>query len=627
MASVVPDECRDDAASASGRTLLHDGPYIDPSSARLRQIRESFLSTGTIDFREVEQAGIDQRLVDSWRRCLRYGLDPRTTRPAPGGEADVDSLLVRIVNGVVMQREAALEQSMCGLSLTDDKGVVLRQWLRDRALRRWLEQQNIVPSFSVDETVLGTTSGICLLNEQPTMVRGLEHFCDDYAELASAGVPLVHPVTHRIVGSLNLGIRIRDASPVLLSWVMDIVRDVQRALVDAATERERALLDAYLMEMRDARHPLVVLNDRTVITNAAAARMLTSVDQALLWEHACRTIYNDHQDECQLVLTDGTTVSVQCREVTDASASAGAVVRIRPVIERKSRKGGKVTAAPAAALPGLVGEGPRWRRLCRQATEAAKVRSPVLLVGERGTGKVAVAQAMSNHNAVVLDAVDINAQGVRAWVNELKRLLNAPDEAAVIIRRCDELEDSTATTVGNLIHSHRDGPVRIFATATQVSEHRQVNTLQAEFPLLLEVPALRERLEDLPALLGALTRTASERLGRAPSHVRWMPDAVQALSRVEWRGNVASLQTVVVRVLQKTSNNYISSADLPDDITGNAARRKLGGLEQLEATAIITALREAGGNKSRTAESLGIARSTLYRKTRALGIDLSASTF
>jgi hypothetical protein len=66
---------------------------------------------------------------------------------------------------------------------------------------------------------------------------------------------------------------------------------------------------------------------------------------------------------------------------------------------------------------------------------------------------------------------------------------------------------------------------------------------------------------------------------------------------------------------------------------GHAARRPgcpgrpLARLEQAEARAIMTAVREAGGNKHRAAESLGIARSTLYRKVRALGIDLSTSMY
>lgn len=207
----------------------------------------------------------------------------------------------------------------------------------------------IVPSVAVDETAIGTSSGICLLTEKPTMVRGLEHFYEEYSEVTSAGVPIIHPVTRRIVGSLNLTSRYRDTSPVLLSWVMELVSDIQHAFQETATRRERTLLNAYLTENRDARHPLVALNDQTIITNATAARLISSVDQALLWEHASRAIHDGSYESRQLVLTDGTVVSVQCREVVDTAESAGAVIRIRPVVESRSRERAS-SSAPACRV-------------------------------------------------------------------------------------------------------------------------------------------------------------------------------------------------------------------------------------------------------------------------------------
>ncbi|HKT58832.1 MAG TPA: helix-turn-helix domain-containing protein, partial [Gemmatimonadales bacterium] len=69
------------------------------------------------------------------------------------------------------------------------------------------------------------------------------------------------------------------------------------------------------------------------------------------------------------------------------------------------------------------------------------------------------------------------------------------------------------------------------------------------------------------------------------------------------------------------------TADLPPEYVARAARRQLAALEQIEAQTIVRALREAGGNKHQAALALGIARSTLYRKIRALGLDLSASIY
>jgi transcriptional regulator of acetoin/glycerol metabolism len=107
-----------------------------------------------------------------------------------------------------------------------------------------------------------------------------------------------------------------------------------------------------------------------------------------------------------------------------------------------------------------------------------------------------------------------------------------------------------------------------------------------------------------------------------------MPDAVQALSRLDWPGNVAALEALVRRlVAHRRGGGYVGAGDLPADVVAGTARRRLAALEQAEAKAILEAMRAAGGNKQRAAESLGIARSTLYRKVRALGLDLSATAF
>ncbi|PWD42324.1 hypothetical protein ACN93_14370 [Gordonia paraffinivorans] len=575
-----------------------------------------------VDPDDLRASGLDMSVIDSWRRSLRYGLGNRPRQIVRSVEVDMQNPLVKVAHAVITSREAVLEQSMCGLSLTDADGVLLRQWVGDPAVGKWLERHGIVPSVAVDESSIGTSSGICLLTEKPAIVRGLEHFYEEYAEVTSAGVPIIHPVTRRIVGSLNLTSRYRDTSPVLLSWVMELVADIQQEFHQTATRRERTLLNAYLNENRDARHPLVALNDQTIITNATAARLISSVDQALLWEHASRAIREGSERSRQLVLTDGTVVSVQCREVVSAAESVGAVVRIRPVDERPSRSR---ACSPAPGLPGLVGDGPRWRELCRHAV-AADPAMPTLIVGERGTGKLSVAQALAGGSATVLDATSVGIEGRDSFLRRLSDLLAQETPSSVVLRRCDELDDSTATAVATLLRSARGGPVRVLATTTRDVEHGHTDPLYAEFPVVLSVPPLRERIEDLPSLLASLSQVASARLGRTGG-VRWMPDAVQALSRLEWRGNITSLETVVMRVLQSTTNGYVNAADLPADVVASASRRKLAGLEHVEAHAITAALREAGGNKNKAAERLGIARSTLYRKIRTLGIDLTTSAF
>jgi len=596
---------------------------VDPQSPEFRKIREAVLDAGVTDGDDLQALGIAPSVLESWRRSLHYGLSAQSLQPLAIGVVDDDSPFVRAAHSVISERELMLTQSKCGLSLTDNNGVVLRQWVRDPSLDRWLDNHGLVPSASVAETTIGTTSGICLLSERPTMICGPEHFFDGYADVTSAGVPVVHPVTRRTVGSLNLTSRVRDTSPVLLSWLMELVRDIEGVLQASATQRERTLLDAYLNENRDTRHPLVALNDHTIITNAVAARLLSSVDQALLWEHASRAIGEGLQEPREVVLTNGTVVSIHCRQILGATESVGAVVRIRHVPEPRYRA---PQSLQSVSLPGLVGEGPQWRELCRAAA-AADREERVLLVGERGTGKTAVARAIAGENSVVLDACEIAVIGTDAWLQRLVHMLQSDALSAVIIRRCDELDPATAESVTDAMLTHRSGATRVFATTRDPIEHGHASTLGSAFALVLAVPPLRERYEDLPVLLDVLTRRAHRRLGRTAAQTRWMPDAVQALSRLQWQGNITSLDTVVNRVLQSTSNQYINAADLPADVVASASRRKLVGLEHVEANAITAALRAAGGNKNRAAENLGIARSTLYRKIRSLGIDLTTAAF
>jgi transcriptional regulator of acetoin/glycerol metabolism len=106
-----------------------------------------------------------------------------------------------------------------------------------------------------------------------------------------------------------------------------------------------------------------------------------------------------------------------------------------------------------------------------------------------------------------------------------------------------------------------------------------------------------------------------------------MPDALQVLARVDWPENLRSLQSVVAAVSRECRTGYVDSRVLPEGVRVRASGRQLSRLEQLEATEIVASLRESEGNKLATAKRLGIARSTLYRRMRSLGMDLMAVNY
>ena len=91
------------------------------------------------------------------------------------------------------------------------------------------------------------------------------------------------------------------------------------------------------------------------------------------------------------------------------------------------------------------------------------------------------------------------------------------------------------------------------------------------------------------------------------------------LTGARWPGNVTELAEAVRTALAARPTGDIEPHDLPRDLAGRA-RRRLSPLEALERDCIVSALEEAGGNRSRAAEALGIGRATLYRRLRAFGL-------
>ena len=377
---------------------------------------------------------------------------------------------------------------------------------------------------------------------------------------------------------------------------------------------------------RNAKSPVVCLNERTVLTNSAAARLLGPADQALLWELASHCIAAQADDETTLVLSCGQTIVARCCPIRDGSATVGATIEMQLSAPREPRRaavpGHNRSGGPQ--LPPLAGNGPRWTAMCDELAGALAADRSMLLAGEPGTGKLSVARALFPDRRVdVIDAA-LHAVGEPGeWLRTLDGRLGDPD-GVVVLQHLETLDVFTARTVTSLLgRLHGQGPT-IVGTLTRVAGRLPSHGPPVDcFAATVEVPPLRERLEDFRDLLDVLTARHATGAGTW----RWMPDSVQTLVRVDWPSNVQSLENVVEQLVAGRTPGYIDARSLPAWIRAAATRRQLSQLEQLEAGAITVALAQAGGNKLEAARALGIARSTLYRRMRTLGIALAGANF
>ena len=145
--------------------------------------------------------------------------------------------------------------------------------------------------------------------------------------------------------------------------------------------------------------------------------------------------------------------------------------------------------------------------------------------------------------------------------------------------------------------------------------------------IVIRVPPLRERRDDIPLLAGQFLTNACARTGRA---VEIAPDALDALAAYDWPGNVRELENTIERLVLFSRGASIHAADLPPAISAVGATTQLHtqlftdlpSLDELERRYLLHVLQAVGGNRTRAAEVLGIDRRTLYRMAIRFGLNL-----
>ncbi len=502
----------------------------------------------------------------------------------------------------------------------------------------------------LSEQVVGHNSAaLALRTRRRAEVHGPEHFLDLWQDVSAVSVPVLGPETGRTVGTVTVTSELcAECAPHPWASLAEAAAGaVEAELLARSRPAERVLLDAYLRAARERGQAVVALDGRNRLVSEAAARLLSPEGLEAL-ERGVVALLRDVEGRGAAVPAGDTgqggsvagtgtgmaadagtgTVAVAVADVgTDPAADVGTAagayrvrlpdgVRCSATVAPVSHRGAVIGAvavlealrADAVAPVGrgvvaLAGRSVPWLHAVGRATELARSPEPLLLVGERGTGKTALAHELA-HELLVVDAAE----------GELGSAIEALKEGhALLIRHAERLAQPDTATLNALLETAPGTP--LLATYTPGAPpgpclQRLLDTLAARS---VSLPALRERPEDIRELLAALAPKPAP--GQPP--LTWTLDALRALERHPWPGNVTEL-VHVVRALaeQRRASGPVRRAELPDHVREGPAARRLSPMEHAERSAILEALRRNGGNKARTAASLGIARATLYRKLR-----------
>ncbi|ANY24375.1 hypothetical protein BCM27_17655 [Gordonia terrae] len=526
---------------------------------------------------------------------------------------------MRAARQVLHERRDVVTNLPYAIVLTSTDGRVLLRATDNSSFSSTLDEIGVLPGWSVAEDAVGTAS-LAILQEtgRSVIVRGPEHFSAQAQQMSSAAIHVRHPVTQRKLGCVSVVCSFVDSSPLMLLWAQEFASDVASCLLDMSTERERALFATYIRSTKNGRQSVVCIDDKTVVGNAKSTQLMSQIDQQSLWDLAATVRKSSETVRRSFDLEGQGQVRAECAPIeTNSGLHAGVIIRFDRIVDATMPAPAtlvKEAEIPAVerSLSGMVGHTHAWRRFCADADAAMARPSPILVVGEPGTGKTTAIEALCPHDRHSL--CHTAEECYEALSDDNCRFLLIEDVMWIDQKHLRSILARAQHQNVKVLATYRtDVGARAATMLHDVTTHFSVAAL----------PALRDRRDDLPELLQALTTAECGRAGPT-----WLPETVSLLNRLPWTHNVAELRFVVADVLRNRRDRIdVRVCDLPADIQLHRNMRKLSRLEESEAIAIITAMRDADGNKKLAAEFLGVARSTLYRKARALGLDTSNFNF
>lgn len=620
---------------------------------------------------------VPSALIASWQRSLQSGVNPSANLApfAVHGDA-VEALrwrhreLLAASDRLFAATADLFADSHSILLLTNQDGVILKAAGDLRTLTAG-EKIHLTAGGDWREGMAGTNGiGTALATGEPTYIHGSEHFCEGIKSWSCAAAPICEPGTGAIIGVLDISGPPSTYQINNLTLAITAARQIEMVLAEQSARQQMRLLafclqrlsssDAAGMIAIDRRGRLVHTTGRVPLPVGIGERFPGMDENSAVEDWARHLPQGLRAEWFNPVVVEGSTIGAML--VVPAMRSRPAANRIA---ERSSAVANAVgdgagSEAGSEADPQrncfaqILGQSAAMLAAVNRGRQLARRRVPVLIEGETGVGKELFARAIHgeergggafvayNCGAASKELIGSElfghvrgaftgataegrpgrfelAHGGTLCLDEIGEL---PLELQPVLLRA--LEEGVVYRLGDTQPRRVD--VRLLAM-TNRNLHDEVKSGRFRGDLYyrisvtrMRIPPLRERDIDIDLLVEHFNRRLAQR--HAVPLRRLNSEVMAVLRAYSWPGNVREMRNIIENLLLTSREEEVALDELPAELLDETGTIGVAepvllqstSLEETERAAIARAVHGAHGNLAQAARSLGVSRSTLYRK-------------
>ena len=618
-----------------------------------------------LDNQVSETNSIRLEVLESWKRCQKFGVDPlQKQTPFTINEDKLmeeinQSKLYEVSKPIIKDLYKQIKGTSHLITLGDHEGKII--YLKGEYQTLDLaEQMNFVIGADWSEKAAGSNAiGTSLAVGKPIQILSSEHYCQGVHPWICSSAPIRDPRTKKILGIIDLTGPSTNAQPHSLSIVQNISTIIERQLLVNTYQIFEHLQNKYdeIKNKKTSAH-VVILDEMLNVVHADAAcldlfnikhwkdlwknEQLNQLKISLLSRHP-----EEHEWEWDISFSQ---LKIFIRSIVLNTEHIGFVFCIEKLYQyHPSNPNNQI------ALKGIIGQSNAMKNVIQKVQVVADTNIPVLITGESGTGKeifshnIHLNSQRKNNPFIAINCGAIpgnlitselfgytrgaftggDPQGKKGKFEEanggtllLDEIGEMPLDLQVHLLRV--LQEKEIVPIGSSKPIPID--VRIIAATNKnleelISEGSFRSDLYYRLNVVeLHLPPLHQRKEDIPLLCQFFAREL------AKNHRREVPTidkkVITFFHKYSWPGNIRELMNVMEYAILFSENNHIKIESLPKSILekhGNTipySEDRFTRLEKNEKEELLQLIRESNGNLSEVARRCKIARTTLYRKLK-----------